>query len=153
IQPSGALAAWQAQAAGRRVVMAAGADAHARLALAGEPQGGRLALPVPSYESSFRVASVHVRLDAPLTGRAAADGATLMPASRDGHRYTVGAGIAAPPASQFTATNSHGTVHEGDELGAGGGVLLRVQSNAPPAFTTVVYQDDRVIATARDTQD
>src|SRR4029453_5588247 len=53
----------------------------------------------------------------------------------------------------FTASNDRGTVNQGDILGAGGPVLLRVQSNAPPGFTTIVSDGTRALAMARDAQD
>ena len=58
-----------------------------------------------------------------------------------------------PPSFEFTATNTLGTVHEGDVLGVGGPVLLRVQSNAPGGFVTFVHDGTRTLAVARDTQD
>src|SRR5262245_24764099 len=70
LQPTGALARWAAATSSRRVITLAGADAHARLPLrGGDPaEGGGLALPLPGYEPSFRVLSVHARTERPLTG-------------------------------------------------------------------------------------
>ncbi|MFI5178890.1 MAG: CehA/McbA family metallohydrolase [Vicinamibacterales bacterium] len=154
IQPTAVLDRWAAVAERRRIVAIAGADAHAKLAPRNaDPGDSRFALPLPGYEASFRVLSVHVRPDRPLGGDAAADAAILMRALRNGHLYTAVDGVASPPSFEFTATNDHGTVHEGDELGAGGPVRLRVQSNAPPGFTTIVHEGTATIATAGDTQD
>jgi hypothetical protein len=154
IQPSAALEPWSAVARRRRVVTLAGADAHARLALRnGDPGDGTPALPLPGYEPSFRVMSVRIRPHRPLTGAAITDAAIVMRALRNGHLYTAIDGFASPPSFSLTATNDRGTVHAGDILGVGGAVALRVQSNAPPGFTTVVHEGTRVIASARDTQD
>jgi hypothetical protein len=148
VQPTAVLDQWAAIAERRRIVALAGADAHARLALrSADPGDSRFALPLPGYEASFRLLSVHVRPDRPLGGDAAADAAILMRAVRNGHLYTAVDGVASPPSFEFTASNAHGTVHEGDELGVGGPVLLRVHSNAPPGFTTIVHEGTATIAT------
>jgi hypothetical protein len=77
----------------------------------------------------------------------------LVRAIRNGHLYTAVDGIATPPSFEFTATNSLGSVREGDVLAPGGPVLLHVQSNAPAGFTTIVYDGTRALATVRDTED
>jgi hypothetical protein len=157
IQPTAALEQWETLTRQRRVVTIAGADAHARLAVPNvEPRDSRLALPLPSYEASFRAISVHVRTEQPFTGAAAGDAALLVRAIRNGHLYTAVDGIASPPSFEFTATNARGTVREGDVLGVGAPgdpVLLRVRSNAPADFTTIVHDGARVLASVRDTQD
>jgi hypothetical protein len=138
----------------RRVVTVAGADAHARLALRNaDPGDGTPSLPFPGYEASFRVMSVHIRPHRPLTGAALADAGIVMRALRNGHLYTAIDAVASPPSLSFMATNDRGTVHEGDILGAGGPVALRIQSNAPAGFTTNVYEGTRLLSSARDTQD
>lgn len=149
IQPSGALANWESLTQRRRVVTLAGVDAHARLELGMD----RLVLPVPSYESAFRVVSVHVEPDRPLSGDAAADAAGVIHAIRAGHVFTAIDAVASPPAFEFTATNTRGTAHEGDELEVGGPTLLRIRSNAPPDFTTIVRDGIKMLASNRDTSD
>jgi hypothetical protein len=57
-------------------------------------------------------------------------------------------GAATPPAFTFSATNSAGTAHEGDELRAGGPVTLRVHSNAPAGFSTMVWNGGAPIGAA-----
>src|SRR5580704_18584308 len=58
---------WESFAHARRVVLLAGADAHAKLALANvDPGDNSLALPIPGYEASFRTMSLHVHSDRPL---------------------------------------------------------------------------------------
>ncbi len=154
IQPTAALSRWAALAQRRRVITMAGADAHAKLAPRNaDPGDSRFSLPLPSYESSFRVLSVRVRPDQPLRGSAAADAGLLMRAIRAGHLHTAIDGVATPPSFEFSATNERGTVHEGDEITAAGPVALHVRSNAPPEFTTVVHEGTRTLASHRDAQD
>jgi len=154
IQPTSVLDRWEAQTSRRRVIALAGADAHARLAPRNaDPGNSRYVLPLPGYESTFRVLSVHARTDRPLSGRAAEDAALVMRAIRAGHTYTAVDGVATPPSFEFTATNARGTVHGGDELGIGGPVSLRVSSNAPPGFTTIIHEAGRVVSSQRDSQE
>ncbi len=154
LQPSSVVRQWVALAERRHVVAMAGVDAHARIDLRGDPgdSKGRLFLPLPSYEATFRSLALHVSVDRPFTGAAAADAAVLMRAMRAGHFYSALDGIAGPPAFEFTASNERGTVHEGDELGTGGAVTLSIASNAPPSYTTVVHDGSRVITSVRDPQ-
>jgi hypothetical protein len=147
LRPSGASDKWEAITRRRRNVALAGADAHAKLAPRSADAGdSRYALPLPGYESSFRVLSLRVKPDRPLTGDAAADARVLMRAIRSGHLYTAIDGAATPPSFEFTASNEHGVVNEGDELGVGGPVTLRVRSNAPPGFTTIVWAGSTVLS-------
>lgn len=144
--PVSAVQRWATVATRRRIVAIAGIDAHAQLALRGDPGENGFSLPLPGYEPSFRVLSVHVTTDRPLSGNAAVDASTLVRAIRNGHLYAAVDGVATPPSFEFSATNAHGTVHEGDEIAAGGPVTLRVLSNAPPTFTTVVWTGSRVLS-------
>ena len=148
------LTRWETLAGSRKVVGLAGADAHARLALgnvkSSEPGDSRYSLPVPSYEASFEALSVHVRPSASFTGDAAADAAALMRGIRDGHMYIAVDGLASPSSFTFTAADGTTTVSEGDEIIPGGPLMLRVQSNAPPGFTTTVWQGSRVLLTSQE---
>ena len=64
ITRSNVLYRWDALAGRRHLVTIAGADAHAQIAWrASDPVSARLSVPVPSYESSFRALSVHVRTE------------------------------------------------------------------------------------------
>lgn len=148
IQPSRAVMNWESATRRRRVVAIAGADAHAKIAPRNaDPGDSRFALPFPGYEPSFRVLSVHVRTDRPLSGsNASADAAVLMRAIRSGHLYAAVDAVATPASFEFTASNDHGTVHEGDEIGAGGPITLAVRSNAPAAFTTNVWKGTSVLS-------
>ena len=148
IQPSRAVMNWESATRRRRVVAIAGADAHAKIAPRNaDPGDSRFALPFPGYEPSFRVLSVHVRTDRPLSGaNASADASVLMRAIRGGHLYTAVDAVATPGSFEFTASNEHGTVHAGDELGAGGPMTLTVHSNAPAAFTTSIWKGASVLS-------
>jgi hypothetical protein len=148
IRPSGAVADWQALTARRRLVAIAGVDAHAKIApRSADPGDSRYALPFPGYEASFRAMSIHVKPDRAFSGNAVADARVLMRAIRSGHLYTAVDAAATPASFSFTASNEHGTVNEGDELGVGGPVTLRVRSNAPPAFTTTIWTGSTVLST------
>jgi hypothetical protein len=140
------LARWDAIAPRRRVVGLAGVDAHAKLALKEvDPGDNRYSIALPSYESSFRTLSVHVQPERPLSGDAAADARAVIAAIRAGHLYTALDGLASPPSFTFTASNQRGSAQAGDQLAAGGPVTLRVRSNAPAAFDTVVWQGSRIL--------
>jgi len=150
IQPSETTSQWNVLAQRRRVVLIAGADVHANLGFRGaDPSDTRLSLPLPGYQATFRTLSIHVRPDRPLSGDAAGDAALVVRAIRAGHLYTTIDGFASPPSFDLAATNELGTVHEGDELGTGGAVMLRVRSNAPPEFTTTIFAGPRVLVTDR----
>jgi hypothetical protein len=141
------LARWEGLTRARRVVAVAGVDAHAKLELwDGDSGDNRIALPVPSYDASFRVLSVRVRPEQPLTGDAAGDAARVIAALRSGRAYTVVDGWATPPAFEFTARNRSGSAREGQELPVDGPVVLRVRSNAPPGFLTTVWQGAKEMA-------
>ena len=145
---------WELFAHKRRVVLLAGADAHAKLALANvDPGDNSFALPIPGYEASFRTLSVHVRPERPLTGDAVRDATTVAQALRRGHAYVAIDGLASPPAFQFTAMNARGTASEGDQLDAGGPVTLHVRSNAPASFVAIIWRDHEPLARVRDQAD
>jgi hypothetical protein len=136
---------WSAIVSRRRLVAIAGIDAHAMLGLRGDPETS-YSLPLPGYESSFRVMSVHAAIGRPLSGNAPDDARALIRAIRMGHLYVALDGVATPPSFEITATNEHGTVHEGDELAVGGPVTLHVRSNAPQSFTTTVWNGANVMS-------
>jgi hypothetical protein len=140
IQPSTIWDRWAVLARRRHLVTLAGADAHARIGWRrSEPAGADVSAPLPSYLASFRTLSVHLRTERALTGDAAVDARMIIRAIRAGHAYSAIDGVASPPSFDFTAANDHGTVHAGDELSAAGPLILRVRSNAPPGFTTTIW--------------
>jgi hypothetical protein len=138
---------WAAVAQRRHVVTVAGADAHAKLALRNaDPGEASLALPLPGYESAFGLLSVHVRPEHALSGNASDDGAVVLRAIRNGHLYTAIDGVATPPSLDVTASNTSGSAGPGDELVAGTPVTLRVRTNAPPSFTTSVWDGATLVS-------
>jgi hypothetical protein len=153
VQTGGVLNDWAALALRRRVVMLAGADAHAKLGLRADPADSSYVLPFPGYESSFKTMSVHVAPDRALTGNAATDASLLMRAIRAGHAYTALDSVAAPPSLEVTAANNRGTARAGDQLAAGGPVTLHIRSNAPPSFTTIVWNGAMVLSPNHHEQD
>jgi hypothetical protein len=154
IQPTRILDKWATVARQRPVVIVAGADAHAQIALrSADPVETRAAIPIPAYDVSFRVLTVRVRVDRPLSGDAAADAALVVRAIRAGHLYNAVDGVATPPALEFTASNGAGMARAGDTLSASGETTLRVRSNAPPSFTTTVWNGDTAVASDRRAQD
>jgi hypothetical protein len=137
--------------AGRRpVVFMAGVDAHARLGARDgrDPNRTSLFLRVPSYETSFEVASLGVRLTKPLTGDAASDGDAVVGAIRAGHVHTVVGGLARPGAFEFAASSGGVSAGEGDTLALGDAVTIRVRANVPPGGCIVLFHDGREIARA-----
>jgi len=155
VQPTRILNQWAELASRRRVVVIGGADAHAQigLKLADSAETGRPSIPIPSYDSSFRAMSVRVRPERPLTGDAVSDAALVLAAIRAGHLYTAVDGVAGPPVFELTATNRTGTAREGDSLPAGGPVTLRVRSNAPPAFSTAIWNGAALLSGDHHEQD
>lgn len=147
--PDATIARWNVAAKERRVVVTAGSDAHGAIALRGltSQDAAQYRLPFPGYESSFRALSVRVTPDRPLSGNAGMDAAIVERAIRAGHLYIATDGVASPPSLQFTATNERGTAAQGDEIPIGGQIALRVRTNAPDGFSTVVYKDEAVWTT------
>jgi len=146
-------AEWAGIAAWRPAVTLGGVDAHARLDLQDDPADARFALPLPGYESSFRVLSIRVRPERALTGDAVADAALVMRAIRAGHLYTAVDAVATPPSFEFTATSAEGMAREGDQLTAGAPVTMRVRSNAPPAFTATLWNGMQIVGSEHREQD
>src|SRR5262249_4305747 len=112
----------------------------------GDPANAGVSAPFPSYVVSFRTMSVHLRMERALTGEAEVDARMIIRAIRAGHAYSAIDGAASPPSFEFTATNTRGTVHAGDELSAGGPLTLHVRSNAPPEFTTTLWNGATLVA-------
>jgi len=129
----------------RRIVTTAGADAHAKLGMRGDPGESTFSIPIPGYEQTFRTLSVHASIDQQLTGEATRDSQIIVRAIRAGHLYSVMDGVATPAAFFLTATNASGTAHGGDQLGPGGPVAVHVRSNAPAAFTTTLWNGETAI--------
>jgi hypothetical protein len=145
---------WARVAERRHVVMTSGADAHGQIAWrASDPIQARLSIQVPAYDSVFRAMSVRLRVERPLTGDAKTDAAVVFRAIRGGHLYMAVDGLAAPPAFEFTASNTRGTVRMGDQLAVGGPVTLHVRSNAPNGFATTIWNGATAVTADRREQD
>jgi hypothetical protein len=137
---------WLRTAATRPVVALGGADAHAQIALGNtDPGENRYSFPIPSYEASLGVLSVHVRTGRPLSGDAVSDAQTIVDAVRGGREYVAVDGWATPPAFDFTATAGHRVAHEGESLARGEPVSLHVRSNAPAGYRTIIWRDGEPI--------
>jgi hypothetical protein len=144
---------WATLTARGPVVGLAGVDAHANLALVDtDPANGSFALPVPSYDASFRVVSVHVALPTKFGGEAVADARALLEGLRGGRLYTAVDAWAGPAAFEFTAANRHGSVGEGASLDAGGPVTLHVRSNRPDGFVTAIWRNTDVFREQPDSE-
>ena len=132
---------------GRRVVLVAGADAHARLGFRDGPEPYRqpVFLRVPSYESAFGVASLRVMLQRPLSGDAARDGDALIGAIRTGHLHTVVDGLASPGAFEFTARSGGVPGVEGDAVPLTDAVTIRVRADTPPGGRIVLFRNGREV--------
>jgi hypothetical protein len=154
VQPSTIWEQWASVARRRHLVTLSGADAHARLGWrTSDPAIGGVSAPLPSYVASFRTVSVHVRTERALTGNAGVDSRMIVRAIRAGHVYSAIEGAASPTSFDFTATNEHGAVHGGDELSAAGPLTLRVRSNAPPGFTTTLWNGATMVSGDHHEQD
>ena len=142
-RPTAVLERWDDVGLRRRVTALAGSDAHARLGFrrGSDPDRSSIHVRVPGYEASFRTFSNHVVLDAPLSGHAETDAATLLAAIRHGRVYTVIDGLATPGGLSFTATSGSQSARLGDDLVIDGDVLLRASANAPPGTTLVLLRN------------
>jgi hypothetical protein len=127
----------------RRVPALAGADAHARLGLGQprEPYDNRVLARVPSYEVSFRAFVNHVILDGPLTGDAAADGARVLSAVREGRVFTSVDGEAGLSQFQTFATSGASLARPGEYLDVEGNAAVAAQISAPEGTRLVLLKD------------
>jgi hypothetical protein len=141
-------ARWNQLASERRIVIVAGVDAHARLGPgSSDPTDSGLSVPIPSYDASFRTLSVHVRPSRALSGDPAPDAGAVLEGLRRGHVYVAIDGLASPPEFRFTAAAGGVTVSAGDEL-PGSDAIFTVTSNAPAGWTTSLWSDTGVVASA-----
>ncbi len=138
-----AIARWDALLRNGPVVGLAGADAHARLGLreGPEPYASRVLVRAPSYEAVFKVASLRVVLQRPLTGNAARDADAIVAAIRAGHVHSVVDALAAPPFFEFTATSGGASAVEGDSLPGTEPFVIRVRSNPPAGGWIVLFRN------------
>ena len=135
---------WSTATAARKVVALAGADAHAKVSLVdAEPGNNRYSVPIPSYESSFALLSVHVRLDQPFSGDAPSDAERLIQGLRSGAAFVAVDGWASPAAFEYWATEGALRAEQGGSLAAKAPVSLHVRNNAPDGYRTIVWKDHK----------
>jgi len=134
----------------RPVVLMAGADAHARLAVRGpqDPYSGPTLPGLPSYETSFRTFALRVELGHPLSGVATEDAESVIDALRAGHVLTAIDAMAGPAVVDFVAFRQENRAYEGDRLEGEGPVEFRFRVNGPAASAITLLQNGRAIARA-----
>ena len=130
-RPAATLARWDALATQRSVAGIAGHDAHGGIGR-GVEDGGPGALPIPSYEASFRAFGTNVVLDAPLSGEAAADAARVLDGIRNGRSFTVIDAVAAPGLLDLRPVS--------------GGILA--EASLPPGAEMVMLRNGVEVATS-----
>jgi hypothetical protein len=132
---------WDALTKARRVVALAAADAHGRIGLrAQEPYRGRLALPIPGYESVFRSMSIALPR-ARFSSDAAADARVVLEEIRHGRVFSSVDALAARPAFEFTATSARARATGGEALAVDGPARIDVVAQAPPDARIVLLRD------------
>jgi hypothetical protein len=146
-RPEAVLAKWDEASRKRRVIAVAGADAHARLGLRArtDPDFSSIHVPLPGYETSFRVFSNHVVLDGPLTGNPLVDAPHVLDAIRQGSGFTVIDGLATPGDLQFSGFDGTRAVLMGEDLVINGPATLRARMSAPPDSTLILLRDGRPV--------
>jgi hypothetical protein len=149
-RPEGLLRRWDTLSARRRIVGLAGADAHARMGLAGksDPYDELVYVKAPSYEAIFRAFSLRVELQAPLSGDAEADAGALLAAIRAGRVYTAFDSTAGPAALSYTAESGGRTARQGEDLAIGGPVSFRAVTNAPPGSSLTLIRNGHTVERA-----
>jgi hypothetical protein len=138
-----ALERWDRMLATRDVPAIVGADAHQRAAL-----GRRLTLPVPSYESLFRVARNHVLLDAPLTGESAADARAIVGALARGRSYAAVDAIAPAGLVSFGAEGGGARATMGETIAPRPGLRVALGGMVPRGARLVIVRNGQVHAEA-----
>jgi len=129
-------------AAGKRVTVIGGADAHATFYRLGPL--GRVIFP---YETLFRWVNTHLLLEQPLRGELEEDKHTIYNALRAGRTWVAYDRIAPSREFRFQARSGAETVTMGEELVRAGAVVLEVET--PQRGTIRLLRDGRVVARAR----
>lgn len=145
-RPTTVLDKWDQLIVRRRVFAIAGADAHARISLGGaEPIEG-WSLPLPSYETTFRVFSNRVVLERPLTGHASLDAAMLLRALRAGHVFTTIDALAAPGGIHLTAATGTAKGEQGDTVPLQGSATIQIGADVPAGARIALMRAGEVVA-------
>ncbi|MGH9199773.1 MAG: CehA/McbA family metallohydrolase [Vicinamibacterales bacterium] len=153
-RPRALIARWDNVINTRRAPVLAAADAHARLGIRqrSDPDTDGWYLPMPRYESSFRVFSNHVVLDRPFGRDPVDDGARLLAAIRQGRVFTVLDGLATPGAFEFVATSRDRTSSIGEVLPLQGHAIVRARVAAPAGASMVLLRDGSVVQQTTDSE-
>ncbi|OFW13514.1 MAG: hypothetical protein A3H29_18870 [Acidobacteria bacterium RIFCSPLOWO2_02_FULL_67_21] len=132
-RPAGVLERWDRVTRGRRAMVVAGTDAHARVGLRslGEPYDRTAAFHVPGYERMFGVFST-VLTDTTLSGDASTDAQRVIEAVRGGRTYTRVDAVANHGTLTLTAESGAAHAATGGVLPADVPVTLRAELHDPP---------------------
>ena len=120
----------------RDVVGIAGADAHSRL-----PLTKRRILRLPSYESLFSLARLHLLLERPLTGSLAADRAAVVDAIRQGRLYVGLDALAPADGFAFVIEGVGRPLHDGGARSGAAGAHARAGGRVPKGTRLVLLRD------------
>ncbi len=131
-RPTTTLQRWDQWARRRPVVGMAAVDAHARIGIdeREEPRSARTILARPSYQDMFATLVQAVVLEAPLSGAADKDAASIVGALRRGQTYSAVAAIATPAVLTLTSTAS----------------TLTAQVEGAPQADVRIYRGEDVLA-------
>ena len=151
-RPEAALALWDQQTAGRRVVGLAGADAHARVPIGiGVGRDGRgFDLRFPGYETLFRAFSAHVELRRAWSGDPRADAEALLGAVRAGRIYTVIDALGEFAHFRYRARSGGAVIEMGERVDGTEPLTLEVSTGGPPGREIVLLRRGRAVARSRE---
>ena len=151
-RPEAALAQWDVQTAGRRVVGLAGTDAHARVPIGvgvGRDDRG-FGLRFPGYETLFRAFSVRVELQRAWSGDPRADAAALLDAVRAGRAYTVIDALGELAHFRYRARSGEAVIAMGEQVDGTEPVALEVGVGGPSGREIVLFRQGRAVARSRE---
>jgi hypothetical protein len=148
-RPSQTMARWDTMSAARPVVALAAHDAHGGFGH-GDDEGDKrlLALPVPSYEASFRAFSIRTVLTQPLSGEARGDARLVVDAIRRGRAFSVIDAVASPAWLDFRAANGTTSATMGDVLPHEPGLRFTVRGPVTVGARLVLVCNGREVAEA-----
>jgi hypothetical protein len=125
---------WDAELRRRPLAGLLGSDAH----------GG-----LPSHREIFRLASQHLLLDEPLSGRAEEDRERVLAALRRGRGWLALDALADGSRFAFEAQSGSRVAGPGDALALDGPTELRADAAAPPGTELVLLRDGEAVARGR----
>jgi len=152
-RPARTLQRWDSAMVARPVVSLAAVDAHAHGLLGwtdSEDNQTRVLLSMPSYEHLFRALAQAVVLNAPLSGDAKTDAASVLNALAAGHSFSIVRGIASPAALEFSAEQNGVRFAMGDRTLMVGSVgIIRATVPQAPNARVEIKHNGRSIATGK----